>query len=68
MVEWILTNSHNVRDLLHYLADFITASPPNSDEYAFNLNMSVTVCKSLGLPLHPDECLVPSLVLVVPWC
>ena len=65
MVEWILINSHDVHDLLHYLYDFITASPPNSDQFACNLNMSVTICKSLGLPLHPDECLVPSLVLVV---
>ena len=65
MVDWILINSHDVHNLLHYLDDFITASPPNTDEYAINLNMSVTVWKSLGLPLHPDECLAPSSVLVV---
>ena len=28
LVEWILLNSHNVSDLLHYLDDFITAGPP----------------------------------------
>lgn len=50
MVDWILINSHDVHDLLH-LDDFITASPPNSDQFACNLNMSVTICKSLGLPM-----------------
>ena len=65
VVEWVLINSCDVHNLLHYLDDFITASPPNSDQFACNLNMSVTVCKSLGLPLHPDECLAPSLVLLV---
>lgn len=65
MVEWILINSHDVPALLHYLDDFITAGPPNSAQCALNLNTSVTVCKSLGLPLHPDKCIGPSPVLVV---
>ena len=65
MVEWILIHSHNVPDLLHYLDDFITAGPPNSDQCARNLNTSVTVCHSLGLPRHSDKCLGPSSVLVV---
>ena len=52
MVEWILLNTHNVSDLMHYLDDFITAS-------------SLAVCRSLGLPLHPDKCVGPSTRLVV---
>ena len=31
MVEWILINSYDVPNLLHYLDNFITAGPPNSD-------------------------------------
>ena len=27
MMEWILKNSHQVKDLLHYLDDFITVGP-----------------------------------------
>ena len=27
LVEWILVNNYNVPDVLHYLEDFITASP-----------------------------------------
>ncbi|XP_078365995.1 uncharacterized protein LOC144650218 [Oculina patagonica] len=65
MVEWILLNTLNVSDLMHYLDDFITAAPPGSDRCANNLATSVAACRSLGLPLHPDKCIGPSTRLVV---
>ena len=65
MVEWILLNTHNVSDLLHYLDDFITAGPPATNQRAENLAISMAVCSSLGLPLHPDKCIGPSTRLVV---
>jgi len=65
MVEWILVNKYNVVDLRHYLNDFNTAGPASSDQCANNLQMSTTVCRSLGLPLHPDKCIRPSTRLVV---
>ena len=65
MVEWILLKSRDVSNLLHYLDNFITAGPPNSDKCAINLSTSVSVCKSLGLPLHPNKCIGPSTVLMV---
>lgn len=65
LVEWILLNAHNVSDLLHYLDDFITAGPPDSNQCAENLATSLAVCRSLGLPLHPDKCVGPSTRLVV---
>lgn len=55
VVEWILLNSHNVSDLLHYLDDFITAGPPNSDLCARNLSTSLAVCHSLGPPSTPTS-------------
>ena len=54
MVEWILLNTHNVSDLLHYLDDFITAGPPDTNQCAENLATFGAVCRSLGLPFHPD--------------
>ena len=36
MVEWILLNTHNVSALLHYLDDFITPSPLDSNQCAEN--------------------------------
>ena len=65
MVEWILLNSHHVSDLLHYLDDFITAGPPQSSLCDQNLRSVITVCKRLGLPLHPNKCIGPSTSLTV---
>ena len=65
MVEWILLNQHAVSDLLHYLDDFITAGSPHSAQCAYNLSTALTVCKSLGLPLHPNKCVGPTTTLSV---
>ena len=65
MVEWILVNSYQIPNLLHYLDDFITAGPPQSLQCAHNLATAMEVCQQLGLPLHPAKCLGPSTVLVV---
>ena len=55
MVEWILVNSYKIPDLLHYLDDLITASPPQSLQCAHNLATAMQVCQWLGLPLHPAK-------------
>jgi len=65
MVGWILLNTHNLSDLLHYLDDFITAGPPDANQCAENLATSIAVCRYLGLPLHSDKCIGPSTRLVV---
>ena len=65
MVEWILLNRHRVSDLLHYLDDFITAGPPHSSQCLVNLSTALSVCKRLGLPLHPKKCVGPSTSLIV---
>jgi len=65
MIEWILVHSYQIPDLLHYLDDFITASPPESSQCAHNLSIAVSVCRRLGLPLHTGKCVGPSTVLVV---
>lgn len=65
MVEWILLNTHHLSDLMHYLDDFITAGPPDSAQCSLNLHTAMSVCKKLGLPLHPGKCVGPSTQLVV---
>ena len=67
MVEWIILNKYSVSDLLHYLNDFITAGPASSDQCSRNLQTSLTVCRSLVLPLHPNKCIGPSTRLAVLW-
>ena len=65
MVEWIILNKYSMADLMHYLDDFLTAGPPALEQCARNLQTSLAVCQSLGLPLHPNKCIGPSTCLVV---
>ena len=65
MVEWILVNSYQIPDLLHYLDDFITGGPPQSLQCVHNLATAMQVCQRLGPPFHPAKCVGPSTVLVV---
>ena len=65
LVEWILKNKYRVIDLMHYLDDFITAGPADSLQCSHNLQTSLAICRSLGLPLHPNKCIGPSTRLVV---
>ena len=58
-------NTHHVSDLTHYLDDFITVGPPDSAYYSLNLHTAMSVCKKLGLSLHPGECVGPSTQLIV---
>ena len=65
MVEWIILNRYNVADSMHYLDNFLTAGPAGTDQCAQNLQTSLAVCRSLGLPLHPGKCIGPVTCLVV---
>ena len=65
LVKWIIRNKYSVPDLMHYLDDFITAGPAGSLQCSQNLQTSLAVCQSLGLPLHRNKCISPSTCLVV---
>ncbi|KAK3726195.1 hypothetical protein QZH41_003183 [Actinostola sp. cb2023] len=47
MVEWILVNNYQVSDLVHYLDDFITTGPADTDVCARNLSIALQL-KSFG--------------------
>ena len=65
MVEWMLMNNHGVSELKHYLDDFITVGPPDSDQCQVNLDTAMSVCQGVGLPLHPKKCEGPATSLVI---
>ena len=65
MVEWIIQNKYRVADTMHFLDDFIMASPADSLQCSQNLQTSLAVGRSLGLPLHPNKCIGPSTRLIV---
>ena len=56
---------NSVADLLHYLDDYITAGPTDSQQCLYNLNKAKAVCSRLGLPLHPEKCVGPVSCMVV---
>ena len=65
MVAWILVYPYQISALLHYLDDFPSAGPPDSPQHAHNLCTALTVCKRLGLPLHPGKCEGKATVFVI---
>ena len=56
---------HSIPDLLHYLDDYITAGPADSQQCLNNLNKVKAVCSRLGLPLHPEKGVGPVPCMVV---
>ena len=65
LVEWILVHNYGVNFLRHYLDDFLTLGPPASPVCYNNLQTCVQLCKSLGLPLHPDKLEGPATCLTI---
>ena len=54
-LHWILQHNYGVEYLLHYLDDFFTAGLANSDECEQNLNVMLTLCRKLNVPIKPSK-------------
>ena len=50
LLSWIILK-RGASFLLHYLDDFLTIGPPNSDICKTNLNIITRTCEELGVPL-----------------
>ena len=64
LFHWCLVNNWNVLDLLHYLDDYFTLGPPNSDICASRLRAIDKAANEIGIPLSPDKCVGPTTCLV----
>ena len=64
LVEWVL-KQYDVSFLLHYLDDFHTLGPPNSQTCQRNVDTSIHQFQDWGIPLHPDKVESPSTILTV---
>ena len=53
-LEWIL-RSRGVRYIIHYLDDFLRLGPPDSIECRRALDITLKVCKELGVPIAEDK-------------
>eukprot|EP00731_Ephydatia_muelleri_P026363 Em0018g463a len=47
---WIVTQ-HGVRDVIHYLDDYLVVGDPGSSECEVALNVSLQLCERLGVPI-----------------
>ncbi len=62
-IEWIGKN-HDIEDLLHLLDDFFTAGPPNESVCEDNLDLMLTLCTLMGVPIkesktvHATTCII----------
>ena len=61
-LEWILKDQ-GVSSVLHYLDDFLTMGPGQSQECGANLTRIRQVCESLGFPLKTSKIEGPSTTL-----
>ena len=58
-LEWCIAKE-GVEVIYHYLDDFATLGPPNSEECSRNLHTLQSVCKKLGIPLAAEKQAGPS--------
>ena len=54
-LHWILEHNYGVEHLLHYLDDFFTAGPANSNDCEHNLHAMLSLCKTLNTPIKPSK-------------
>ena len=53
-LQWIIQQK-GVCQLFHYLDDFITLGPPNSEICKHNLTTILDTCEALGVPMETDK-------------
>ena len=58
-LQWIMT-TNGVSFVDHYLDDFITMGPPESETCGRNLAQILTLCRELGVQLAQDKLVGPS--------
>ena len=62
LLEWILLH-HGVSFLLHYLDDYLTMGPPQTQICHHNLRLLTEICAMLGIPLALEKVEGPSTIL-----
>ena len=58
-LHWILDNNYQV-DAVHYLDDFLVAGAPGTDQCSSAVQLTLSACESLGIPVAFDKLEGPS--------
>ena len=57
-LEWVM-KARGVRNVSHYLDDYIIMGSPKSTECGKDLEKALAVCSELGVPVAPHKCVGP---------
>ena len=63
-LEWCI-HKRGVESIFHYLDNFIVMGPPGSDDCKRSLDLLVSECQTLGVPLAMDKMEGPSSILTI---
>ena len=62
-LHWTLEQNYDIEHLLHYLDDFFTADPANSNICEKNLYAMLALCEKLNVPIKPSKVEGPTTTL-----
>ena len=62
-IHWVLQHNYGVVHLLHYLDDFFTAGPANSNDCMNNLTAMLSLCNKINAPVKSSKVEGPSTTL-----
>ena len=54
-IHWVLENNYGVQHLLHYLDDFLTAGPANTEICQQNLTNMLSLCHKINVPVKGEK-------------
>ena len=54
-MQWTLENNYGESHILHYLDNFLTAGPPNSNACANNLHSMLTLSDKINAPIKSSK-------------
>ena len=61
-LQWIMQR-RGIKDLFHYIDDFITVGGPGSSECASNVQIMKRTCSDTGTPIELDKCEGPATLI-----
>ena len=64
-IHWMLQNNYEIHHLLHYLYDFLTAGPADSNICNHNLTAMKSLCQAIGAPIKDEKVEGPTTRLTI---
>jgi hypothetical protein len=62
-LQWIMHRNYHVTHVIHYLDDFFTAGPPDTNTCQSNMQAMIQACSAINVPIKPEKTEGPSTTL-----